>query len=127
MAGFWIPWEIGLIKKQEIFVISKRLHVSRREAAACCMEVWEWAQNISVDGLIPDINITDIDEAIGVPGIGAAMERVGWIVNNSTCIQFPNWDRYNGRSAKNRYLNAARVRHHRKQQATEKADARNAS
>lgn len=125
MAGFWIAWEVGLTKKQEIFVISKKLGVSRREAAAMCMEVWEWAQNISIDGLIPGINASDVSEAVSVNGIGEAMEKVGWLLNGDGSVQFPKWDRYNGRSAKSRFLNASRVRNHRNSVAIDKAHKRN--
>jgi hypothetical protein len=52
MAGFWIPWELGLSKKREVMIIARSIGVSRREAAAMCMEVWEWAQEQTLDGLI---------------------------------------------------------------------------
>jgi hypothetical protein len=125
MAGFWIPWEVGLTRKQEVLRISKRLSVTRRDAAACCMEVWEWANNQSIDGLMPGLTPADVSEAVAIPGIGEAMAAVGWLVVSDGAVQFPHWDRYNGRSARERFLIASRVRHHRAQQATAKAHRRN--
>ena len=125
MAGFWIPWEVGLTKKREILVIAKTLKVSRREASAICMEVWEWAQNISTDGIIAGIDDGDVSEAVGVDGIGEAMSSVGWLLVGAHGVQFPKWDRYNGRSAKSRFLNASRVRQHRANTATDRAHKRN--
>lgn len=110
MAGHWIPWEVGLTQKREVVIVARAMSVSRREAAAMCMEVWEWASDQSVDGLIMGMEPADISEAVSIHGIGEAMERVGWIRNGDGNVQFPNWDRFNARSAKARLLNAERKR-----------------
>lgn len=112
MAGYWIPWEIGLTRKREVCVVARMLGVSRREAAAMCMEVWEWAQGQSVDGLIIGLTPASVSDAVGIDGIGEAMasQGCGWIVESESGIQFPNWDRFNGRPAKARLLAAERKR-----------------
>ena len=115
MAGFWIPWEIGLTSKREVLIISKSIGVSRREAAAICMEVWGWAQEQTIDGLIAGMNVADLSSIIGVEGIGEAMKAVGWIVESDNCLQFPNWDRFNSLPAKKRLSNAERQRKFKKQ------------
>ena len=122
MAGMWIPWEIGLTRKREVMMIARTMGVSRREAAAACMEVWEWASDQSVDGLIVGMEKDDVSEAVGIPGIAEAMDAVGWLVNGNGNVQFPNWDRFNSRSARARYLNAARVRRCRADKAKAKHD-----
>jgi hypothetical protein len=109
-SGFWIPWECGLTKKREILLIAGQLSVSTREAAAMCMEVWEWAQAQSVDGVVPGLTAEDISRATGIVGVGEAMLRAGWVVESKGGIQFPNWDRFNARSAKARLQNAERQR-----------------
>lgn len=108
MAGHWIPWEFGLEKKREVIVIARKLGVSRREAAAMCMEVWVWASDQSIDGLIQGIDAACVSDAVGIEGIGQAMasDECRWIVESDNCIQFPNWQRFNGRSAKSRLLKA---------------------
>ena len=117
MAGYWIPWEVGLTQKREIIMIARKMGVSRREAAAMCMEVWEWASDQSTDGLIVGVCAPDVSGAVGVPGIGEAMEAAGWLVNGDGNVQFPHWHRFNGKSARSRFLNAARVRDHRARKA----------
>jgi hypothetical protein len=109
-AGFWIPWECGLTKKREILLIARQLEVSPREAAACCMEVWEWAQSQSVDGVVPGLTGEDVSRAAGIGGVGEAMVDAGWIMESERGIQFPNWERFNARSAKARLMNAERQR-----------------
>ena len=120
MAGMWIPWECGLTRKREVMVIAKIMGVSRREAAALCMEVWEWASEQSIDGLIMGIEKQDVSDALGIPGIGEAMAIAGWMLNGNGNVQFPNWERFNARSARSRFLNAARVREHRARNAKAK-------
>lgn len=117
MAGHWIPWECGLTRKREIVMIARALDVSRREAAAQCMEVWEWAQEQSIDGLIVGMCAADVSETLGMPGIGEAMEACGWILNGDGNVQFPNWERFNGRPAKRRLLEAERKRRARRHNA----------
>jgi len=120
MAGYWIPWEVGLTRKREVMMIARKLGVSRREAAAMCMEVWEWASEQSVDGLIVGVESDDVSDAVGIPGIGQAMRDAGWILNGKGNVQFPNWDRFNAKSARSRFLSAARVREHRARVAEKK-------
>ncbi len=74
------------------------------------MEVWEWAQAQSVDGVVPGLTAEDISRATGIAGVGEAMLRAGWVVESEGGIQFPNWDRFNARSAKARLQNAERQR-----------------
>jgi hypothetical protein len=112
-AGFWIPWECGLTKKREILLIARQQGVSPREAAACCMEVWEWAQSQSVDGVVPDLFPEDISRATDIAGIGEAMLKAGWLVESAGGVQFPNWERFNARSAKARLMAAERKRRER--------------
>ena len=109
-AGFWIPWECGLTKKREILLIARQLGVSPREAAACCMEVWEWAQAQSVDGVVAGLTAADVSTGSGIAGVGEAMRDAGWIVESEGGIQFPNWERFNARSAKARLMNSERQR-----------------
>ena len=77
------------------------------------MEVWEWAGEQSEDGMVVGCEQEDVSEAVGIPGLGEAMHEVGWLVNGNGNVQFPHWERFNGKSAKARMLNAYRVRRHR--------------
>ena len=40
---FYIPWVIGLTKRLEVLQMAAMLGRDRRFVAACCCEVWEWA------------------------------------------------------------------------------------
>lgn len=109
MAGHWIKWEKGLARKPEVMEIAAALGVTDQHAAACCMMVWEWADDVTVDGLIrakPEA----VDRVSGQPGLAAAMEACGWLVVSESAVQFPNYDRHNGSCAKARAIDAARKR-----------------
>ncbi len=97
-------------RKREVMLIAKRQQVTPRDAAARCMEVWEWAQEQSIDGLIMGLEPSDVSTAVAIPGIGEAMEGAGWILRGNGFIQFPNWERFNSKCAKARLINAERKR-----------------
>lgn len=102
-----------MTKKREVMLIAKQLDSTPREAAACCMEVWEWAQAQSVDGVVAGLTAEDISRATGIAGVGEAMLTAGWLVESDGGVQFPNWERFNARSAKARLMAAERKRRER--------------
>jgi len=110
MAGHWIHWEKGLVHKPEVIRIARALKCTPQHAAACCMMVWEWAENSTTDGIVPGITPPDVSFAAGVPGIGEAMLEVGWIVDTGDGIAFPNWERHNSDPSKQRALKAFYMR-----------------
>jgi len=132
MAADWIKWQKGLLRKPEVIQIAARLGLSRREAGALLMEVWEWAdENVYIDdsasGFDPDncpgsVRLGDspaslFDATFAVAGLADAMTAVGWMHVRSGSLVFPNFGRHNGKSAKARALDASRKRTERKQQA----------
>ena len=110
MVGFWIEWEKGLVRKPEVMRIARLLSCTPQHAAACCMQVWEWAEDATSTGFVPDIDAEAVSFAAGVAGIGEAMRDVGWLTEDDNGVNFPNWDRHNGQPAKERALNALRMR-----------------
>jgi hypothetical protein len=74
------------------------------------MMVWEWAEDVTENGVIPGVTAADVSFAAGVEGIGEAMLAVGWLVETGDALALPNWDRHNGSPAKRRALNALRMK-----------------
>ena len=110
MPGFWIEWEKGLVRKPEVIRIARILMSTAQHAAGCCMMVWEWAEDVTVDGFVPGVTPADVSFAAAVPGIGEALVEVGWLLHTPEGVQFPNWDRHNGEPSKRRALDALRKR-----------------
>ena len=124
MAGHWIRWEKGLARKSEVLRIARTLHSAPEHAAGLCMRVWEWADDVTVDGSVIDMDAEDIDMAAGYKGIGGAMMAVNWIHIEDSCLKFPNWERFNGEPAKKRALNAHRMRVVRAEHRSQELDKR---
>jgi hypothetical protein len=76
------------------------------------MEVWEWADENTLDGHVLGVTKKFIDELVGVPGLADAMaaEDIGWLMVDDAGVVFPNFCRHNGKSAKQRALTAERKR-----------------
>ena len=110
MAGMWIEWEKGLVRKPEVIRIARILGSTPQHAAACCMMVWEWAEDVTENGIIPGVTAADVSFAAGVAGIGEAMVAVGWLLEMDDSVVLPNFDRHNGEPAKRRAFNALRKR-----------------
>ena len=105
MAGHWIKWEKGLVRKPEIKQIARIMKITPHEAAARCMTVWEWADDVTVDGTVSGMTADDVDQEAGIRGFAKAMERISpqpWLVIQARSITFPNYARHNGRCAKER-------------------------
>jgi hypothetical protein len=110
MAGHWIEWEKGLVRKPEVLRIARAMGCTPQHAAACCMMVWEWAEDVTENGLIEGLTPADVSFAAGVDGIGEAMIAAGWLVETGDAVALPNWERHNGWPAKRRALNSLRMR-----------------
>jgi len=123
MAGDWIAWTKGLTRKREIHLIARRLSVSRREAAALCMEAWEWADAETADGGLPGAMPEDLDAAVNCPGLADALREVGWLILDDDGLRFPNWDYWNSESAKHRLVETRRKQAYRAQVSRESRDA----
>ena len=110
MAGHWIEWEKGLVRKPEVLRIARAMQCTPQHAAACCMMVWEWAEDVTENGIIPGVTAADASFAAGVEGIGEPMVAAGWLMVKDDAIVFPNWDRHNGEPSKRRAVDAQRKR-----------------
>ncbi len=118
MTGDWIKWAKGLARKPEVISMAGILGRSRHEVAGLLCEIWEWADdNIAVRNLsakcpglvqVSRAPLEVIDAICAVDGMGLAMQKVGWLRVYDGTIEFPNFGRHNGKSAKHRALDAER-------------------
>lgn len=110
----WIKWTKGLSLKREVVAMATALKIDRRMVAALCMELWEWADENTVDGNVPGVTVSIVDEITRVDGFAQAMSDERWLFENDEGIWFPNFERHNGKSAKRRAQTNARVEGHRR-------------
>jgi hypothetical protein len=110
----WIAWTKGLPLKREILQLAKLIDRPRFDVVCLCMLVWEWADDNTIDGYVPDATAETLDAVAGIEGFGQALVDVGWLLENEDSITFPNWDRWNSASAKKRLQEAERQARYRK-------------
>lgn len=119
MAGDWVKWEKGLENKPEVVRMASFLGKSRKEVAVDCMNFWGWAdENIPEDSIsengsafvtlspLAGDNMAFIDAVVGTPLFADSMSRVGWLRCRDERVEFPNFGRHNGETAKTRARNA---------------------
>ena len=112
----WIPWTKGLPLKPEIARLARLLNISRYEATCRCMAVWEWADENTVDGNARNALPALLDDVAGLTGFGKALIEVGWLQADDAGLIFPNWGRWNTKTAKKRAQNRERQRRFREKQ-----------
>lgn len=119
MAGDWVKWEIGLENKPEVVRMAALLGKSRKEVAVDCMTLWAWADRTIPEDTISESgsafvtlspcagdNMAFIDTVVGTPLFADSISRVGWLRFRDERVEFPNFGRHNGETAKTRARNA---------------------
>jgi hypothetical protein len=117
MAGDWIKIEAVTPDKPEIDLLAELLDTTVNEVLGGLVRLWIWADQQTIDGNARSVTKSAIDRHSGVTGLADSMldPSIQWLV---TCegggFQFPNFDRHNGQTAKQRALTAKRVAQHKK-------------
>lgn len=73
---------------------------------------WSHANLFSADGSLPYFSRTHLDRKVGIPGFADAIASVSWLESDETGITVPDFEVWNGQSAKRRAQ--ANVRQQRK-------------
>lgn len=118
MAGDWLKWVKGLIRRPEIIQAAGLLKRSRHDVAGRWMDLMEWTdENVSEanrigesdDALVKNLTPEIIDDLVGLPEFARAMSSAGWLVLRSADVTFANYFRHNDKTAKDRALGASRA------------------
>jgi hypothetical protein len=122
MAGDFIRWQKGLPRKPEVLQVASRLGVSAVTAAGHMMVLWEWADDVTIDGNVSGATAQLLDSIAGLPGLSDAMAATvphPWLLLDHTGVTFVHYDRHNGQCAKKRMQENDRLRRWREAQKTE--------
>ncbi len=113
MAGEWLKLEANTPEKPEVFAITVAMGWEDPDlAVGKLFKVWRWFDQQTVDGNAPNVTLALLDRVSGVSGFAQAMCDAGWLVQASGALSLPNFDRHNGKTAKDRALTAKRVAKH---------------
>lgn len=113
MAGDWLKFEVDTPEKQEVFSITVAMGWSDPDlTVGKLLKVWRWFDKHTINGNAQRVTTALLDGISGVSGFAQAMCDVGWLVRTDDGISLSNFDRHNGKTAKDRCLTAKRVAKH---------------
>ena len=76
--------------------------------------IWSMADDQSTDGRLEGLSLGAIDRKTGIKGLGAALVKIGWILQGEDGVEIARFDEHNGASAKRRSTEAKRMQFVRK-------------
>lgn len=116
MAGDWIKFELSTFEKTEVYQIADLANIDEDAALGKLLRVWGWFDQQTENGNAHSVSKRLLDRLSGVAGFCDCMIKAGWMTEyeegEETFISLPNFDRHNGKTAKNRALTAKRVALH---------------
>ena len=119
MAGEWIKFEASTPDKREVFAITTSLGWDDPDrTVGKLLKVWRWFDQQTIDGNAPGVTLALLDQIIGVTGFAQSMCEVGWFKVTDCGVMLPNFERHNGKTAKDRALTAKRVAKHKSNAAS---------
>ena len=125
MAGDWIKMRTSLITNPKVNGVARALedscdvsrvlstgfngpmseivtrNVMRHVTVSSLLIVWGAANEHTENGVFKNADLSDIDDMVGIPGFGQALESVGWAEYDSqeNTVTLPNFSEYNTSSA----------------------------
>lgn len=110
MAGDWIKMRTALAHDPAVIAIALDLDKSEFEIVGMLHHIWSWADSQSQDGHIKRVTEKWLDRFVHCDGFSKSLESAKWLVIGSDGIEFPNFGKHNGESAKKRAEAAERKR-----------------
>lgn len=112
MAGDWIKFEVATPDKPEVYQLADMANIDPDAAVGKLLRVWSWFDQQTQDGNAPSVTKKLLDRSVCVTGFCDFMISVGWMDEANGVIHLSNFERHNGKTAKNRALTAKRVASH---------------
>jgi hypothetical protein len=108
MAGDWIKMRCDLHDDPAVIGIAFEMGMDEADVVGRLHKIWCWADRQTVDGNASSVTSAFVDRLTHTPGFAKAMQNQGWLVVENGGIRIPNFNRHNGKSAKNRALGTIR-------------------
>lgn len=109
----WLKIDTSTPEKPEVLAITIAMGWDDPDlTVGKLLKVWRWFDQHTVEGNAKNVTAALLDRIIGVTGLSNAMASVGWLIIKDGSIELPNFDRHNGKTAKDRALTAKRVAEH---------------
>jgi hypothetical protein len=109
----WLKFDVSTPEKPEVMAITIALGYEDPDlTVGKLLKVWRWFDSHTQEGNAVGVTPALLNKVVAIPGICEAMADVGWIVVSSSGVSLPNFDRHNGKTAKDRALGAKRAASH---------------
>ena len=102
MAGDWIKMRVDLADDPAVIAMACTLGLDEFGVVGRLHKLWTWADKHCSSGHAKGVTFVWIDRYIGHEGFAQSMEDEGWLALDAGGVEFPNFDRHNGKSAKTR-------------------------
>ena len=109
MAGDWIKMRTDLGRDPAVIRLAEIYGWEEHVIVGLLHKLWSWADEQVSDGNANGVTGSFLDRYLGVTGFADNLISVGWLGVNEAGIEFPNWERHMGKSAKTRATTALRV------------------
>jgi len=109
MAGDWMKIELETPNKIEVTEMAEFLKVSNNEVIGMLVSYLAWLNQHCKDGELPTSSINYLNNLTGSTEFCNALSRVGWLQFHEDRIEVVNYERHNGKNAKERASNNRRV------------------
>lgn len=113
MAGDWIKMRGNLWDDPRVSKLCDLCGCPEALIVGGLYWLWATADQHTESGVLPQLSTRQIDRKTSIPGFGAALVVIGWIVEQEDGIQLVRFEEHNGASAKKRAVTAKRVANHR--------------
>lgn len=113
MAGDWLKMRHDLADDPAVIRLGTMSGLEDDAVIGRLFRLWSWADRHSKDGQVEGLDLAWIDRLARREGFGAALVRVGWLVETVEGLCFPRFDRHCSDTAKSRALGKNRVEAHR--------------
>lgn len=121
MPGDWIKVESDLHRHPKVLAMALRLGVTSVTVVGCSIATWGALDQFGTSGIIEKMGPEALDSMVQTPGFAQAMQAVGWLViHENGDLEFPDYERHNGPTAKSRAAGQKRVQKHRVTSVTAK-------
>lgn len=106
----WIKMRLDLDDDPAVISIAARTGLDEFAVIGRLQNLWSWADRQATDGHAAGVTTAWINRRVRHDKFAEAMIDVGWLLADEAGVTFPNFDRHNGESAKNRAMAADRKR-----------------
>lgn len=126
MAGSYLFVEHSMPRKSQMMRIARECQVSMDTAFAAWFRLWCWFDISTTDGHMRFLTPDMCDDVGCVPGLGAALVKVGWVkfIDEGGVVCY--WNRHFGVSARKRAARYRRLEMNKARRAERMAQDQNA-